>query len=265
MEPGGHRLGEALAPPIGDLERALTSPGVVRIGHEPDMNESRPPVGGHDLDSGPPPRSTESGSSDDEIARTTRDLLDRAEANRDRLLKRVRAIAAAAGGRTAREETSVKGADRVREKIAELVGDGRMTVDAARERIADALRFTVVPDDDLGHYRSAIVEIVDALREDGIVIEDVRDFWQSRATYVGFNIAARDADVLFEVQIHTVTSLRLAQANHRSYERLRALDPSSHEARDLREQMRTAIERDYPRLPRFPGIGRPAPRRSRRS
>jgi hypothetical protein len=135
-------------------------------------------------------------------------------------------------------EYRLKGADRLKDKVAEGVEEkGRTAVDAL-SAVKDAVRFTFVYSEE--RYAEGVWADMARLRDRGFEPVERRGTW-SEDLYKGINSRWREPDtgLLFEVQFHTEISFEAKQLTHCTYERLRDPTTSRRELHDLRRLQST--------------------------
>jgi hypothetical protein len=127
-------------------------------------------------------------------------------------------------------EHMLKGADRMKEKIAErLRYHPDLTPRQAATDIPDAVRFTFEYRE--RHYTEGVVSDVERLTDAGYELLKLKNLW-SKDQYKGINSQWRSPDtgLRFEVQFHTPQSLEAKELTHQAYERLR--DPLTSKAEE---------------------------------
>jgi hypothetical protein len=126
------------------------------------------------------------------------------------------------GGRLAGMEFRLKGEDRLKEKLAEVLkrAPGRSADDAIRT-LPDAIRFTFCFE--AANYSDGYLEIKRRLEACGNKMVYSKNHWRDDLEYKGINTRWTAADgQRYEVQFHTAESFHAKQqVTHRSYERLR--------------------------------------------
>jgi hypothetical protein len=118
-------------------------------------------------------------------------------------------------------EYMLKGADRMKEKIAErLRYHPELSPRQAAADIPDAVRFTFEYSD--SHYSESVVSDVERLAGAGFELLKLKNLW-SKDQYKGINSQWRrpDTGLRFEVQFHTAQSRESKELTHQAYERLR--------------------------------------------
>jgi hypothetical protein len=127
-------------------------------------------------------------------------------------------------------EHMLKGADRMKEKIAErLRYHPDLTPREAATDIPDAVRFTFEYSE--RHYTEGVVSDVERLTGAGYELLKLKNLW-SKDQYKGINSQWRSPDtgLRFEVQFHTSQSREAKELTHQAYERLR--DPLTSKAEE---------------------------------
>ena len=115
----------------------------------------------------------------------------------------------------------IKGADRLKEKIADRIRVEGRTVGEALAEIPDTVRFTFQYSE--SSYATGVRGDVKRLEDQGFIQVDWRNTWKDDQ-YKGINSRWREPDsrVLFEVQFHTQASLEAKELTHQAYERIRS-------------------------------------------
>ncbi|ALG09273.1 scabin-related ADP-ribosyltransferase [Kibdelosporangium phytohabitans] len=115
----------------------------------------------------------------------------------------------------------LKGADRLKEKVADRLEGATTTPEEVLRGIPDAIRYTFSLS--TGDYTRGVVRITDDLRQRGF--EEVRrtNFWNvgmDENPYQGINSRWRDPEsgLMFEVQFHTPESWHVKSETHDAYE-----------------------------------------------
>jgi hypothetical protein len=124
-------------------------------------------------------------------------------------------------------ENSLKGKDRLAEKVAEAMTERARTVDQAVATIKDAIRYTFCYSGD--RYTQGVYADCERLERAGFEHIDRRNSWDAEE-YKGINSRWRvpGNGQLFEVQFHTQASLDAKEDTHWAYEKLR--DPATSKA-----------------------------------
>ena len=121
-------------------------------------------------------------------------------------------------------EHSLKGKDRLSEKVTEAMAERSRTVDEAFATVKDAIRYTFCYPED--RYTDGVVADCERLEHEGFEPVDRRNSWDAKE-YKGINGRWRvpGDGQLFEVQFHTRASLDAKEETHWAYEKLR--DPAT--------------------------------------
>ena len=124
-------------------------------------------------------------------------------------------------------ENSLKGKDRLAEKIDEAMTERGRTVDQAVATVKDAVRYTFCYPDD--RYTDGVYTDCERLERAGFKHVDRRNSWAAEE-YKGINSRweVPGNGQLFEVQFHTQSSLDAKEETHWAYEKLR--DPATSKA-----------------------------------
>jgi hypothetical protein len=175
-----------------------------------------------------------------EASKAHTDLAD--EADRDILpaLKRIEAVDPQRW--LAGLEHMVKGEDRLKEKLADiLLVETRLTARQALDKVPDAVRFTLTYSAE--RYTDGVLADVDRLKAEGFELIKLKNLWNSEQ-YKGINSQWRrpESGLRFEMQFHTPESLEVKELTHEAYERLRRpeAETSQVERDDLEDFQRRA-------------------------
>ena len=152
-----------------------------------------------------------------EATKAHADLADEADRH---ILPALRRIEAADPDRQlAGLEHMVKGEDRLKEKLADvmLVRDA-LTARQALDKIPDAVRFTLTYSAE--RYTEGVLTDVDRLKAEGFELLKLKNLWHSDQ-YKGINSQWRrpETGTRFEMQFHTPESLDAKELTHEAYER----------------------------------------------
>jgi hypothetical protein len=127
-------------------------------------------------------------------------------------------------------EHMLKGADRLKEKIAErLRYRPDLTPRQAASEVPDAVRFTLEYSE--SHYTMGVQSDVERLKGSGYELLKLKNLW-AKDQYKGVNSQWRgpETGLRFEVQFHTLESREAKELTHKAYERLR--DPLTSKAEE---------------------------------
>ena len=132
---------------------------------------------------------------------------------------------------------SLKGKDRLTEKVSEAVNERGRTVDQAFAMVKDAIRYTFCYPDD--RYAEGVHADCGRLESAGFQRVDRRNLWDG-VEYKGVNSRWRvpDSGQLFEVQFHTQASLDAKEETHGAYEQIRSLPDDDAEVGKLHTYQR---------------------------
>jgi hypothetical protein len=132
----------------------------------------------------------------------------------------------------------LKGADRLKEKIAErLRYHPDLTPRQAAAEVPDAVRFTLQYSET--HYTEGVQADVERLKGAGCELLKLKNLW-AKDQYKGVNSQWRrpETGLRFEVQFHTQESREAKELTHQAYERLRDPLTSKAEERALEDYQR---------------------------
>jgi hypothetical protein len=130
-------------------------------------------------------------------------------------------------------EHMLKGADRLKEKIADaLRARPELTATQALSIVPDPVRFTYEYSPD--RYAEGVLTDVQRLKEIGLEEVKLKNLW-SDEQYKGINSQWRrpETGLRIEVQFHTPASLEAKELTHKAYERIRSTDTSPTERHEL--------------------------------
>jgi hypothetical protein len=115
----------------------------------------------------------------------------------------------------------IKGADRLKEKVADRIRTTGRTPEQALAEVPDVVRFTYRYSEST--YAAGLQEDVKRLEDRGFNKVELRNTWDNDQ-YKGINTRWREpkSGVLFEVQFHTHASLEAKELTHMAYERIRS-------------------------------------------
>jgi hypothetical protein len=132
-------------------------------------------------------------------------------------------------------EHMVKGEDRLKEKVADvLLVDTRLTARQALEKVPDAVRFTLTYSAE--RYTDGVLADVDRLKAEGLELIKLKNLWHTEQ-YKGINSQWRrpETGTRLEMQFHTLESLEAKELTHEAYERLRR--PEAETSQTERDQL----------------------------
>src|ERR1700722_2202931 len=118
-------------------------------------------------------------------------------------------------------EHMVKGEDRLKEKLADvLLVATHLTTRQALDKVPDAVRFTLTYSAE--RYTEGVIADVGRLKAEGFELLKLRNVWHSDQ-YKGINSQWRSSETgtRIEMQFHTPESLDAKELTHEAYERLR--------------------------------------------
>lgn len=118
-------------------------------------------------------------------------------------------------------EHMLKGEDRLKEKLADvLLVEPNLTAKQAAGKVTDAVRFTLTYTE--GRYTDGVLSDVERLKSEGFELIKLKNLWE-KEQYKGVNSQWRrpETGLRFEMQFHTPESLEAKELTHKAYERLR--------------------------------------------
>jgi hypothetical protein len=133
-------------------------------------------------------------------------------------------------------------------KNTNLPAEQRM--DAYREQIGDALRYTQLSDE--ANVAANAQATLAALQQRGWTVKEVGNTWTPGSVYKGINtnLTTPDGQHTFELQFHTPQSLEVKETNHKLYDVARLAQTPDAEKERLNAQMST----NAGQVPQPPGI-----------
>ena len=146
-----------------------------------------------------------------------------------------RVEAADPGRRLAGLEHMLKGEDRLKEKIADvLLVEPNLTAKQAAEKVTDAVRFTFTYTRQ--RYAEGVLSDVERLKSEGFELIKLKNLWE-KEQYKGINSQWRrpETGLRFEMQFHTPESLEAKEITHQAYERLRGTQVTQVERDELED------------------------------
>jgi hypothetical protein len=168
-----------------------------------------------------------------EASKAHADLADEADRHILPALRRVEA--ADPDRRLAGLEHMVKGEDRLKEKLADvLLVEANLTTRQALEKVPDAVRFTLTYSSE--RYADGVLADIDRLKAEGFDPIKIKNLWHADQ-YKGINSQWRrpETGLRFEMQFHTPVSLEAKELTHEAYERLRR--PESETSQPERDEL----------------------------
>jgi hypothetical protein len=146
-----------------------------------------------------------------------------------------------------------KGADRVREKIADRIRSKGHTPEEALARIPDVVRFTYEYAENT--YTAGVQQDLRRLGAKGFTQIERRNTWDDDQ-YKGINSRWRELEsgVMFEVQFHTQASLEAKELTHKAYERIRSITDQTPEADRETAELKEFQRRVTSMIPIPPGV-----------
>jgi hypothetical protein len=139
-------------------------------------------------------------------------------------------------------EHRLKGAERIKDKVAEGIEERGRTLDEALSTVKDAIRYTFQYNEE--RYASGVSADIDRMKVRGFEQVECRNSWADDQ-YKGINSRWREPATgqLFEVQFHTRISFEAKQFTHGAYERLRDPTTTRSELPELRRFQREVSEK----------------------
>jgi hypothetical protein len=139
-------------------------------------------------------------------------------------------------------ENSLKGKDRLAEKVNFDVQKKGVTVDQAIANVKDTIRYTLCYAEDA--YTEGVYMDCDRLTDQGFELVERRNSWD-KEQYKGINSWWRVPTMgqRFELQFHTQSSLDAKEETHWAYEKLRVGVPTAAEQRELEDYQKRITAR----------------------
>jgi hypothetical protein len=139
-------------------------------------------------------------------------------------------------------ENSLKGKDRLAEKVNFDVQKKGITVDQAIANVKDTIRYTLCYAEDA--YTEGVYMDCDRLTDQGFELVERRNSWD-KEQYKGINSWWRVPTMgqRFELQFHTQSSLDAKEETHWAYEKLRVGVPTAAEQRELEDYQKRITAR----------------------
>lgn len=117
-------------------------------------------------------------------------------------------------------EYRLKSEESLTRKITGYVIDGDLTLEDARKEIRDAVRYTMVSDEE--NFTQNVLLARKKLEEQGLTFTKVSNTWYEGSSYKGINCNFKDNEGnIVELQFHTPISLKIKNINHDLYEKQR--------------------------------------------
>jgi hypothetical protein len=163
-------------------------------------------------------------------------------------------IAAEDPGRTlAGFDRHIKGADRLKEKVADRVRSKGRSPTEELAQITDVVRFTYTYGETA--YTAAVRKDVERLEATGFTQVELRNTWESDQ-YKGINSQWLEpkSGVRFEVQFHTQASFEAKELTHKAYERIRSITETTPEADRETAELKEFQRRANSMIPIPPGV-----------
>ena len=137
-------------------------------------------------------------------------------------------------------EHMLKGEDRLKEKIADvLFVEPNLTARQAADKVTDAVRFTFTYTQQ--RYAEGVLSDVERLKSEGFDLIKLKNLWEHEQ-YKGINSQWRrpETGLRFEMQFHTPESLEAKELTHHAYERLRGTQVAQVERDELEDYQKRA-------------------------
>jgi hypothetical protein len=148
----------------------------------------------------------------------------------------------------------IKGKDRLREKVADLLEPpSKLTAGEALSAIVDVVRFTYTGQDD--RYTQGVLADLERLKSEGFELDRLKNTWRGQQ-YKGINTQWSEprSGVRFEVQFHTQASLEAKELTHEAYECIRTITEPTPETEREAEELEAFQSKVNDRIPIPPGV-----------
>jgi hypothetical protein len=132
-------------------------------------------------------------------------------------------------------EHMLKGEDRLKEKIADvLLVEPNLTAKQALDKVTDAVRFSFAHPHK--RYADGVLSDVERIKSEGFELIKLKNLWEEEQ-YKGINSQWRrpETGLRFEMQFHTPESLEAKELTHQAYERLRRIEVAQAERDELED------------------------------
>ena len=148
----------------------------------------------------------------------------------------------------------IKGADRLKEKVADLLEPpSKLAAADALYGIVDVVRFTFTNHET--RYTQGVLADVERLKSQGFELDRLKNTWDSEH-YKGINSQWLEpcSGVRFEVQFHTQASFEAKELTHEAYERIRSITEPTPETERETEELESFQSRVNDKVPIPPGV-----------
>jgi hypothetical protein len=148
----------------------------------------------------------------------------------------------------------IKGADRLKEKVADLLEPpSKLDAADALYGIVDVVRFTYTHQET--RYTRGVLADVERLKSQGFELERLKNTWGSEQ-YKGLNTQWLEprSGVRFEVQFHTQASFEAKELTHEAYERIRSITERTPESERETEELEAFQSKTNAQVPIPPDV-----------
>jgi hypothetical protein len=170
------------------------------------------------------------------------------------IVPRILQVAAEDPSRTlAGFDRHIKGADRLKEKVADRMRSKGRSPTEELARITDVVRFTFIYGETA--YAAGVPKDVERLEATGFTQIELRNTWESDQ-YKGINSQWLEpkSGVRFEMQFHTQASCEAKELTHKAYERIRSITETTPEADRETAELKEFQRRANSMIPIPPGV-----------
>ena len=172
-----------------------------------------------------------------DVAELADELLAAARKDEPAVTKLLTDLADTYGGEMVGLDYRLKGRDSLIRKIANDAADMDISLEKSAGMVTDALRYTMVFDQD--NFVEAVQTVQASLAEKGFGMYDhkFRNYLNA-SDYRGYNCVFTDGSGNFELQFHTPDTIRTKETSHTFYEKIRVMKDGA-EKDDLLRSMRS--------------------------
>lgn len=169
-----------------------------------------------------------------EAQRRAEEIMAAGAAAEPELTALITSIAEGAGGSMTGLEHRLKTVESLARKLHDKAKAKGISIEDYAARVADAVRYTAIVDDDPpGNYAAAIRRTIEMLEAQGIQVEELETHWLPGDSYNGVHLVGRHPNgTLFELQFHTTGSIEAKNSTHGIYERIRQAGVAPEERRE---------------------------------
>lgn len=172
-----------------------------------------------------------------DIAQVSFSVLNQATTAEPVLTATLKDLASSVGAEMAGLQFRIKSYDSMARKIADDAAEKNVSAAIAAENIGDALRYTMIFDED--RYSAGSIAVLSDLEAKGHKVLKLKNTWREGAPYKGINVnVATPEGQKYEIQFHTPESFEMKQKLHSLYEECRAGTTGIAKQQQLLDEMR---------------------------